>query len=515
MRPAPVADDGLMQRAQINPARLSSREVMALQRTAGNQATLRLLQRNTQPPAAPQLIQRLVQQPLTAAPKITDNGRFARVIQRDSSNWSKFKNFNSQYGLGGWRADQQWWMDEMNPANNEGVAKVAKPVGVAPFALLQMGLSGAGRGLTSLAGGAYYGARGLGSYAKSGWRNLKDFISSKKKSSWDPRSIDQKTGLIGDTGLSAIRGASSVAGTSANFIDKLTGMNQISVPESIQQADPSLRGWDGSVTNTVSGVGQGFGAATGVLGGLGGLANTFRGVSNIFGRKRQGKGYQRLTRGLGRTGAGLTQAFAGAAFAGKSIATLTGAASPAASFLGAAAVPAQAALSGIDIIKGTYGLAKATKRKSNLRALQKNFKDSDPQKSEFARLAKQYQSKRQVRAGANIAAGALGALGAGLVLGGVSAPIGMGLMGLGGGIKLGASLWGKVRDRTWGKKNAKAKHDKEMQWATLAAKNYKDDDIRAVLEALGAEDKALDIDKLDQMTEEERIRVMYTQLMKR
>jgi hypothetical protein len=281
------------------------------------------------------------------------------------------------------------------------------------------------------------------------------------------------------------------------------------------KADPTLRDMGGEKTGSVSEVGQGFGAATGILDGIGGLANMGRGIKNIFGHKREGKGYQRLTRGVGRTGAGMAQTFAGMAMAGKSIGNLAGAAGPAAQFMASAALPAQAALSGIDLIKGTYGLAKATKRKGELRNLQKELNLKDVEKSKFAQLAKQYQSKRQKRAGVNIAAGALGGLGAALTLTGVGAPIGLALMAGAGALKFGGSIWGALRDRTWGKKEAQAKRAKEMDWAKYAAKNYKDQDIQSVLKAMGAEGNALDEETLGQLSEEERTQIMYKQLMKR
>lgn len=133
---------------------------------------------------------------------------------------------------------------------------------------------------------------------------------------------------------------------------------------------------------------------------------------------------------------------------------------------------------------------------------------------EFARLAKKYQTKRQRTAGINLASGLLGGLGAGLVLSGVGAPIGMALMGAAGVLKFGGSIFGTVRDKIF-KGKAAAKKQKELDWARTAAKNYKDANIKNVLKAMGAESIALDEDALDEMTEEERVQVMLQQLMKR
>jgi hypothetical protein len=83
------------------------------------------------------------------------------LIQRKADNWSKFKNFAKGQGRG-FADDQQWWLNEMNPAHHRGAARVGAPLLTTPFAALQMGLSGVGRGLATLGAGAYYGTKGLG-----------------------------------------------------------------------------------------------------------------------------------------------------------------------------------------------------------------------------------------------------------------------------------------------------------------------------------------------------------------
>ncbi len=498
-----AGNHAVSQLVQRSPHSLRPAELLYLQRTAGNHAVSQLVQRSPRPAPLP-------------APRLAPRQRAPvplAYLQRKSENWDKFTDFAKGQGSG-FMQDQEWWQDKVGEKKGLG-AKVGAGIGVSPFALLQMGLSGVGRGLATLGAGAFYGAKGLWSLGKQGVGALGDMFSSKKKTAWDPLSGDQKGGMIGDTGPGALGGISSVGGGGANLISSLTNTNQMPLSKEMVDADPTLRGMSGDKVGSVSEVGQGFGAATGILGGIGGLANMGRGIGNIFGHKREGKGYQRLTRGVGRTGAGAAQTFAGMTLAGKSIANLAGAAGPAAQFMASAAVPAQAALSGIDLIKGTYGLAKATKRKGELRNLQKGLNLKDEQKGKFAQLAKQYQSKRQKRAGINIAAGVLGGLGAGLTLSGVGAPIGLALMAGAGALKFGGSIYGALRDRTWGKKDAEAKRAKEMDWAKYAAKNYKDRDIQSVLKAMGAEDNALDEETLGQMSEEERAEIMYKQLMKR
>ena len=445
-------------------------------------------------------------------------------IQRKPSNWSKFKNFAKGQGRG-FTEDQDWWQDEVGKQKGLG-AKVGTGLAVSPFAALQMGISGLGRGLGTLGAGAYDGAKGAGSMAKSGAKSawswgkrgigaLGELIGAKKKSRWDPMSADQKSEMAGSNVPNALGGLSAISGGGAELISSLSNTGRLPLSEQMVNADPTRRDMGGNKVFSTSEVGQGFGAATGILGGIGGLTNMGRGIGNIFGHKREGKGYQRLTRGVGRLGAGMGQTFAGITTAGRGIANLAGATGSAAQFMASAAIPAQAALSGVDLVKGTYGLTKATKRKGELRDLQKGLNLKDEEKGKFAQLAKQYQSKRQKRAGATLAAGVLGGIGAGLTLSGVGAPIGLALMAGAGALKFGGAAYGALRDRTWGKKDAAAKKGKEMDWAKYAAKNYKDADIQSVLKAMGAESHALDEETLGEMTEEERAHVMYRQLMKR
>ncbi|MEX1019137.1 MAG: hypothetical protein WDZ49_05730, partial [Litorilinea sp.] len=215
-----------------------------------------------------------------------------------------------------------------------------------------------------------------------------------------------------------------------------------------------------------------------------------------------------------RTAAGLGQTFAGVTTAGRGISTLGNFTSPAAQFMASAVVPAQAALSGVDLVRGTYGMGKAFKRQKNLRGLQHKFGDNQ-ELADMARMAKQYQSKRKRAAGVNIAAGVIGGLGAGLTLSGVGAVAGLPLMALAGLMKMGGSLYGTARDKTWGKDEAQTKYHKELAWAGYAAKNFKDENVKSILSSMGAEDIALDEAKLEKMSLEERTQVMNKQLMKR
>ena len=505
-------DEEARARLRHSPQMLRPTDVLHLQRAVGNQTVSRLVGRSPRGSSTPTPSRHPLQS-TSAHPPIQRMPSSLTYIQRKRSNWSKFKSFAKGQGRG-FSKDQEWWQDEVGKKQGLG-AKVGTGLGVSPFALLQMGLSGVGRGLATLGAGGYYGLKGGWSLGKQGVGALGDFVGSRKKKYFDTLSLDQKSGMVSDTGIGGLAGASSLGGGTSNLIDSITKGHQMTLSQDMVNADPTLRNMGGGDISSVSSIGQGFGTGAGILGGLGGLMNVGRGIGNIFGHKRKGKGYQRLTRGVGRTGSGLAQTFAGMTWAGKSIANLAGTAGPAAQFMASAAVPAQAALSGIDLVKGTYGLAKATKRKSELRNLQKELNLKDVDKSKFAQMAKQYQSKRQRRAGVNLAAGVLGGIGAGLTLSGVGAPVGLALLAGAGALKFGGSMWGGLRDRTWGKKKAEAKYAKELEWAKYAAKNYKDKDIQAVLKAMGSEDKALDEETLGEMTEEERADIMYMQLMKR
>lgn len=499
---------------------LSPLQVDHLQRTVGNRAVSRLVSssRPTQPGAP-------IRNPISGPPRVMAK-RFDTLsprIQR-AGNWDNFKGFlGEEWGEGGaWRRENEWALDALDPrdsyakhANKGGAWNTIKGVGAGightlyglPFAALGGLLSTTVRGVKTLGAGAYYGARGLGSLAGEEYSAGKEGLSNLDKNVWSPLSGDQKSGLLSNTGLGALGGVSSLGAG-------ISGLSQqdLTRDESLVDVDKSTLG-----NSTTSSVGQGFGAGAGMIGGLAGLVNTGRGISNLFGKKSAGKGYQRLTRGLGRTTAGLGQTFAGITTAGRSIATLHNMASPAAQFMAAAALPAQAAMSGVDLVRGTYGMGKAFKRQKNLRGLQQEFSKNEdqPEMAEMARMAKQYQPKRKRAAGINMASGILGGLGAGLTLSGVGAVAGLPLLAAAGLLKLGGSLYGTVRDKTWGRESGKIKAGKELQWATYAAKNYKDVNIKQLLSTMGAEDTALDDDKLEKMTEEERRLVMLKQLMKR
>jgi hypothetical protein len=497
--------------------------VIHLQRTAGNAVVQRMLDRRVP----------------------------VNTVQR-AENWDNFKNF----------AGGQWegFKDNMSTIGNLVDPRPAYAVQNARGgwhnqrravggALLQGGLGGIGgltaglgiglgRGLATLGAGAYYGARGLGSYTAQGGRYLGgkiyeggqylgNKISQGKKRAWDPLTGDQQATTVGNVGGAAISGIGAVGSGLGNLINSNTA-----IPQGLSnQADISIA-QSGAPLTQVSDVGQGFSAAGGIGQGLGGLVNMGSGLGNLFGKKEEGKSYQRATRGAGRMLMGGAQAFTGAAVAGKAIGTLTGAATAGSSFLASAVLPAQAALSGIDIIRGSYMLNKARKRKNALRGTQHEFEQmrnnqtirlgEDEGKYQYynalaqqAQMAKQYQNQRKRTAGINLAAGALGALGAGLTLSGVGAVAGVPLMIAAGLLKLGGSLWGTIRDKTWGKGKAAAKAQKEMDWAGYMAKNYQDPNVKRILKELGAESIATNDEQMGALTIEQRTEVMKKQLMKR
>lgn len=142
-------------------SRLQPDDIPYLQRTVGNRQVARLLESQL-----PTTLHPAVPAPMSLAPRVQRSPLHPALIQRKESNWSKFKNFAKGQGQG-FVDDQKWWTDEMRPSTNKGVGKVAKPLFTSPFAALQLGISGIGRGLATLGAGAYYGAKGLGSGLKS------------------------------------------------------------------------------------------------------------------------------------------------------------------------------------------------------------------------------------------------------------------------------------------------------------------------------------------------------------
>jgi hypothetical protein len=520
---------------------LSPDQIIGLQRTAGNAAVQRMLDRQ---------------------PAISHTS--AQTVQR-AGNWDNFKNFAggqwqgfkgdvstignaidprpayaSQAGRGGWHNQRRAMGGALMQGGIGGIGGMFAGLG-----------SGLGRGIATLGAGAYYGARGLGGYvgqgaqalggyAKEGYQSLGNKIGESKRKAWDPLTGHQRANLAGNVGGATVSGVGVVGSSLGNMINSNTA-----IPQGMSnQADISIA-QGGSPLTHVSDVGQGFSAAGGVGQGLGGLINMGSGIGNLFGKKEEGKGYQRFTRGMGRTLVGGAQAFTGAAVAGKAIGTLTGA-SAGASMLASAVLPAQAALSGIDIIRGSYMLNKARRRKNALRGTQHDFEQQRDQQTiklgekgqyehfndlaKQAQMAKQYQNQRKRTAGINLAAGILGGLGAGLTLSGVGAIAGIPLMAAAGLLKLGGSLYGKVRDNTYGRKEspegrekadgsketiAEVKNRKEIEWATYMAQNYQDPNVKRILKEMGAESIALDDEKLAAMNDEQRMRVMWKQLMKR
>ncbi len=290
--------------------------VIHLQRAAGNAA---------------------VQRMLDSRPIIS---RAASSTVQRADNWEAFKNFagnqasgfgndvgrignavdprpayRNQAGRGGWH----------NMRRGMGMGAMQLGLGL-PLGLAAGAFSGLGRGLATLGAGAYYGAKGLGSYIGEGASALGGALSGAKKKAWDPLTGHQQAQAVGNAGMGTAAGVSAIGSGISNL-----AQGDIAIPDGLRtQSDISLMK-GGTALESVSSVGQGFSAAGGIATGIGGAINMGSGLGNLFGSKAPGKGYQRGTRGLGRFMMGGGQAFAGAAAAGKAIGTLSGAASPAAS----------------------------------------------------------------------------------------------------------------------------------------------------------------------------------------
>lgn len=392
------------------------------------------------------------------------------------------------------------------------------PLGIAAGAL-----SGLGRGLAVLGAGGYYTGKAIGSGLSNVGKTVRSGLMGAKKKAWDPLTGHQQAQTIGNAGMGTAAGVSAVGSSMSSMFQ-----GNMALPEGLRtNADISLiKG--GKALENVSEVGQGFNAAGGIATGIGGVINMGSGLGNLFGSNRTAQ--QRATRGFGRFMLGGAQAFAGTAAAGKAIGTMQGVASPAASTLASALIPAQAALSGIDIIRGSYLLNKARKRKAALGEAQTDFEAMaqtegnenmlGPENAYYqqlaaqAQMAKEYQNKRMRNAGLTTAAGVLGAVGAGLTLSGVGAIAGVPLMITAGLLKAGTSLGPIIRDKLNSDK-ARQKVDKEYEWARFMAKHYTDEGVKRILRGMSAEGNALDDEKLSSMTFEERTEVMKKQLMKR
>jgi hypothetical protein len=379
------------------------------------------------------------------------------------------------------------------PVNWAGLSKgekakqALKYVGLgllSPLALPFLGLAALGRKL-----GLVDAIKGLGA-------KLKNF----KRSTWDPSEPHQKEGLagagVGAGGAIAGGGVGGIAG----FISSLAkGSDYGQMPEELRQADLGLRQRPESEAQ-VSQVGQGFGAAGGIIGALGGLVGAGSGLRGLF-RER---GKKKLTRGLGRFGAGLGQIFAGTTLAGKSIATLAGSTTAAAQFMATAALPAQVAMSGVDVLKGGYMGIKAFSRHRELSKLAgKESIVADPRKLAFVEFAKEYMKKRGRTAGLNVLAGALGVTGGALMLSGFGAAVGVPLLIASAAVKLGSMFGPMIRDKIMDKWKGKAyaggtktysenKKAREDEMAQYAADNWGRSDIQAILKAMGIEQKAID-----------------------
>jgi hypothetical protein len=420
--------------------------------------------------------------------------------------------YQQQAGRGGWH--------NMRRGLGMGAAQVGLglPLGIAAGAL-----SGLGRGLLTLGAGGYYTGKTIGSGLSNAGDLIKSGLMGVKKKAWDPLTGHQQAQAIGSGGMGTAAGISAVGSGMSNMFQ-----GNMALPEGLRtNADISIM-QGGKALQNVSEVGQGFNAAGGIATGIGGTINMGSGLGNLFGKNRSLK--QRATRGAGRFLMGGAQAFAGTAAAGKAIGTLQGAATPVASTLASALIPAQAALSGIDIIRGGYLLNKARKRKAALGEAQTDFERMaqtegnenmlGPDNAYYsslaaqAQMAKEYQNKRMRNAGLTTAAGVLGAVGAGLTLSGVGAIAGVPLMIAAGLLKAGASLGPIIRDKLDSDK-AKQKADKEYDWAKFMARHFTDEGVKRILKGMNAEGIALDEERLATMTIEERTEVMKKQLMKR
>lgn len=453
--------------------------------------------------------------------------------------------------------------DKDTPATFEGTSKMqkAKYVGkglLSPLSLLGLGLGAAGRGvektanyvrgkedkpvewknksktekakdvvkyvslgllspalLPILAIGA--AGRALGIPEKV--RGLADTLRGVKKSTWDPAAPHQRESLVGSSGAAGGGVVGGGVGGVAGFVSSnVKGSDYVQMPDELRQADLALRNRPVQESN-VSEVGQGFGAAGGIIGGLSGLFTTGSGIRGLA----REKGRKKLTRGVGRIGAGLGTTFAGITTAGKSISTLMGSTTSAAQFMMTAALPAQVAMSGVDVIKGGYMGIKAYSRYQELNKVATLPQiQADPERIEFVEMAKEYMKKRGRNAGLSVLAGALGIVGGALMLSGFGAVVGAPILIASAAVKLGTMFGPMIRDKImdkWkgkdqnGKSFSERKKERETKWAAYAARYWRRTDVQLILMAMGMEQKMLN--SLEGKTTEEVTAVMRAWLMRR
>jgi hypothetical protein len=403
-----------------------------------------------------------------------------------------------------------------------------------PGRLSRMGsaiASGAGRLGRGIASGAGWlrdkmapGVRWLGRNARDagGWLKSK-FLGGH----WGGSSADQQVQHVGSRmGLAA--GVATAGGGIGSLISTsaVHGADERVLDPTLQQADLALRREGGP--QTFSHVGQGFGAASGVASGLGGLVSMGSGLRNIGAEPRLSGRW--LRRGIGRTTAGAGQVFAGMAAAGKGISAMTGATTAGAQFMTAAALPASIAMGGVDVLKGGWGTYKAYKSRQTLerkqeelalRKYQVNHPGSQspslPKMADFAGFAREYQGKRMGRKVAGMVSGALGVAGGAMMLTGVGLIPGAIVAGLGGLIKVGSGLFGALRDKLAGEECAKAKKQKEQEMAQFAGAMLSDSahgkDMEEMLTSIGMEEKT--IASIKTMSPELRKPFILAQLMRR
>jgi hypothetical protein len=184
----------------------------------------------------------------------------------------------------------------------------------------------------------------------------------------------------------------------------------------------------------------------------------------------------------------------------------------------AAALPAQIAMGGVDMVRGVYGLVKAGVRQGELQELVKEF-NVNTRIGEFAHLAAEYQERRMRTSLLGAASGGLAMAGGAMMLTGVGAIPGLALLGTSALLKGGQILWGWLRDKFRGKEKAQAKREKEDQWVQFADSRLQRGsglrhDIQRVLKAMGMQQQTLD--KLDnEQDADKRHAILRTMLMRR
>lgn len=493
-----------LQRVHDAGAGLGSTDIMVLQRTVGNQAVLRMLdqRRATMQPQHGELltqsdshlptkstkptVQRTAQEsafgteaiseaipiaPVTThqstphimravsnapQPKVTSYTK-SNSIQR-AGNWSKFKNFFKGQKEG-FKDDQQWWMDEMNPANNKGVGKVAKPLLASPFAALQMGLSGVGRGLATMGAGAYYGGKGMASGVSSLASSAKAaYNKDRNPHGYDRNRLPTRGGaaMQGGKPLGAMALSAGTAGATTaptNFGGGVSG--GVGMLNVLSTADSAMTWSRGSKLREQAKqrgdiAGEKVGTRTvnqGQWGVAGGLAGTVSGGMNLGAAIQHGSsglmGFNNLATGASYTSSALGVAGAGAGIVGGSI-------------------------------TAGQGLWKVGKAASKLWKLSKSAPMLTPEGESWK---KHIKNKQQAKLGANslkTIGGILGITAGALII--ASNPVGWAL-----GIASAATVGGLMAYKLWNKykkskRKQKAKADvrEQMQQEQEEARNLED-----------------------------------------